>query len=217
MEAVPQWRIPEWFSQLDLKHLKALHDYHKILIKFNSSLNLVSPRSLLVADALHFADSIFASQVIWTKGQCRGPLYDFGSGNGFPGIVFAILYPSVQVILIDIDVRKCEFLKTVIHTLDLKNCKVENIQVDKLPERSVKFAVSRGFANISKSILMVRKVFSPDGVYFHMKSEEWPKEVAEIPTALCSYWTPEHVADYKIPVGEIKFAVVKTIRTKKMD
>jgi 16S rRNA (guanine527-N7)-methyltransferase len=77
--------------------------------------------------------------------------------------------------------------------------------------------MSRGLANISKSILMLRKVFVPNGVYFHFKSEGWASEVAEIPTALCSYWIPELVSDYMLPVGEVKFSIVKTIRTSKVD
>jgi 16S rRNA (guanine527-N7)-methyltransferase len=62
---------------------------------------------------------------------------------------------------------------------------------------------------------MLRRVFMAKGNYFHFKSEEWSKEVAEMPTALCSYWLPELMGEYKLPILEVKFAIVKTQRTTK--
>jgi 16S rRNA (guanine527-N7)-methyltransferase len=211
------WRVNNWFPSLDPSTLNTLKALFSELQKYHLSLNLVSPRSMPVADVVHFADSILGSQSIYKNGKVQDEIYDFGSGNGFPGLVFAILYPQIVVKLVDIDSRKCEYLKAVSHKLGLRNVQVLNIQADKLPSGSVKFGMSRGFANISKSVLMLRRVFAPQGVYFHFKSEEWPKEVAEMPTALCSYWSPELLSDYRLPVGEVKFSIVKTIRTSKID
>ena len=211
------WRIRDWFSGVPENQLALLRSLHEELLRYHLSLNLVSPRTIPMADAIHFADSILGSLTIQKASQDIDEIYDFGSGNGFPGLVFAILFPSIKVVLVDVDVRKCEYLKAVSHKLSLKNIQVMNIQADKLPPGSVKFGMSRGFANISKSVLMLRKVFAPKGVYFHFKSEEWSKEVAEMPTALCSFWIPELVGEYKLPIGEVKFAIVKTVRTSKAD
>lgn len=213
----PQWRIPNWFSKIDKSKMVLLKSLFDELIRFNNALNLVSGRSLLVADAIHFADSILGAEMIFNKGQVSGEIYDFGSGNGFPGLVFGIMYPDIQVKLVDVDTRKCEYLKAVSHKLGLTNIQVLNTQIDKLPEGSVQFAMSRGLANISKSVLMVRKIVKSGGKYFHFKSEEWPKEVAEMPTALCSYWVPEHLGNYRLPIGEVQFSIVCTVRTPKSD
>jgi len=211
------WRVREWFPELeDSKHhlLKAVFDE---LQRYHLTLNLVSPRTLPVADAVHFSDAILGSRLIFKTGLVADEIYDFGSGNGFPGLVFSILYPQIRVILVDVDVRKCEYLKSVIHKLGMKNVQVMSIQADKLPPGSVRAGMSRGFANISKSVLMLRRIFSNRGCYFHFKSEEWPKEVAEMPTALCSYWSPVLVGEYKLPIGEVQFAIVNTIRSAKVD
>jgi 16S rRNA (guanine527-N7)-methyltransferase len=82
--------------------------------------------------------------------------------------------------------------------------------VESLPERSIEFGMSRGFAGLSKAILMTRKPFKNGGSYYHLKSEEWATEVAAIPSQLCSFWTPSLVGEYKLPIGNIKFAVVRT-------
>jgi 16S rRNA (guanine527-N7)-methyltransferase len=209
------WRIPDWFPDLDESKQTLLKSLYDELNRYHLSLNLVSPRTMPAADAVHFADSILGSRLIYDSGLVGDEIYDIGSGNGFPGLVFAILYPQIKVVLVDVDVRKCEYLKATSYKLDLKNVQVMNIRADNLPSGSVKAGMSRGFANISKSVLMLRRVFMAKGNYFHFKSEEWSKEVAEMPTALCSYWLPELMGEYKLPILEVKFAIVKTQRTTK--
>lgn len=203
------WRISQWFPNLNNASIQKLQKYNALLGKFNKTLNLVSPKTLPFADAIHFADSILAINEI-TKSYKVDELYDFGSGNGFPGIVFSILYPDIPVTLVDSDERKCEFLKTVKSDLDLKNLKISNQTIESLPADLVKFGICRGLSSISKAILATRKLFKVGGVFFHMKGEGWASEIAEIPTQLCSFWTPALVSEYRLPIGEIKFAVVKT-------
>ncbi|KHD87243.1 MAG: 16S rRNA methyltransferase [Bdellovibrio sp. ArHS] len=204
------WRIDEWFPDLSPETRTRLKAYHEELLKFNRTLTLISPKTVFVADAVHFADSILASRTIQRSNPKIDKITDVGSGNGFPGMVFAILYPQIQVTLLDIDQKKCEFLKHLASHLKLSNVTVENKNVESLPENSLQYAMARGFANISRTILSCRKVMQKGGAFYHLKSEEWGIEVGEIPTQLCSIWTPSLVGEYKLPVGAVKFSVVKT-------
>lgn len=137
-------------------------------------------------------------------------LYDVGSGNGFPGIVYAILYPQTKLKLIESDQRKAEFLKHLTTHLRLTNVEVINQNVEKLPHGTIKYAISRGFASIAKTVLVARRLTATGGIYFHLKGEEWGNEIAEIPTQLCSFWIPSLLAEYRLPIGEVRFAVVRT-------
>jgi 16S rRNA (guanine527-N7)-methyltransferase len=205
------WRIDEWFPDLPADVRAKLKQYHEELLKFNNTVNLIGVKTIPMADAIHFADSILAVKAI-TQSVTIDHIYDFGSGNGFPGIVLAILNPNIKVTTVDTDQRKSEFIKHVAATLALKNIEVLVRPVETLPEGSVKFAVSRGFAPIAKAVLLARKLMKPGGSYFHLKSEEWATEIAQIPTQLCTYWMPALLGEYKLPIGEIKFAVVRTDR-----
>ena len=49
-------------------------------------------------------------------------IFDIGSGNGFPGLLMAILDPGHEYNLVESDARKCEFLKHCYHRLELKEC-----------------------------------------------------------------------------------------------
>jgi 16S rRNA (guanine527-N7)-methyltransferase len=126
----------------------------------------------------------------------------------------ALLMPQRRLHLVEIDQRKAEFLKHMIGTLKLSNTDVMIRSIEALDAGSVKCAVSRGFAPISKSILMARKAVPVGGVYYHIKGEEWATEIADIPTQLCSFWLPSLLSEYKLPIGEIRFSVVKTEKIK---
>lgn len=204
------WRIEEWFPDLSPEIKTRLKTYHEELIKFNRTTHLISAKTTFVADALHFADSILGSRVIVSSYPGIKKVHDFGSGPGFPGVVLAILYPGIEVVAVDSDQKKCEFLNHIISTLSLKNVKVENKTVEALAENSVEIAMTRGFANISRTIMLARKPMVKGASLFHFKGEEWGIEVGEIPTQLCSIWSPSLVGEYKLPVGAVKFAIVKT-------
>lgn len=189
--------------------MEQLKQLHEELLRFNKTVNLISIKTMPVADAVHFADSVLAAQMIDAASKPQ-EIYDFGSGNGFPGLIYAILFPHTQVKLVEIDQRKAEYLKHCAATLKLKNVAVLVRNVEMLDEKSIQFAMSRGFASIPKAILMARRSFKKDGVFYHLKSEEWATEVADIPSQLCSFWLPGLLGEYKLPVGAVKFAVVST-------
>ncbi len=206
------WRIDQWFSDIPAAQNQKLKIFFDELVKANKSMNLVSPKTIPFADAIHFADSISASRLIMGS-QKFETIHEIGSGNGFPGLVLSTLFPEVKVIAVERDPKKCEFLKSVSSQMRLSNFQVNNQTVESLGEKSIAAAVTRGYANISKTILLLRKLVAPGGKVYHLKSEEWASEVAQIPIQLCSYWIPGLLGEYRLPVGEVKFSVVRTERT----
>lgn len=214
-KAVPEkiiyhWRLAEWFPDLTSEVLADLKSYYDELVKFNKAVNLVSPKTLSYTDALHFADAICASKIVLEKINKNKELYDIGSGNGFPGLVFAILNRDQKIVLFDIDQRKCEFLKQVVSKLKLNSVQVMNRKVEDLPADSVEQAISRGFAPLPKALLMLKKAIRKDGVFFHLKSDDWSQELAQLPTQLFSVWKTEQAGEYTLPVLGNKVFIIRT-------
>ena len=206
------WRINEWFPDLSQNTQTTLQSYFALVVKHNKTLSLVSPKTVPVADALHFADCILGSQIVLEDSPGIRKIYDLGSGNGFPGIVFGILNPEIEVVLIESDLRKVEFLKLVAATLGISNVQVQHTMIESLAADSVNFAIVRGFGNISKTILLARKIMPKGGVLYHMKGEQWGLEITEIPTQLCSIFYPALVREYVLPSTQVRFGVVKTTK-----
>lgn len=210
------WRLEQWFPELVAEELEKLKRLHNDLIRFNRTLNLIGVKTIATADNIHFADSILASRKIAADLGEEKTIYDIGSGNGFPGLVFAILYPDIEVKLVEIDQRKSEYLKHCVSAIGLEN-RVDVLirRAEDLPIESVQVAMCRGFSSLSKALLLLRKQFAVGGRFYHLKSEEWASEISQMPTQLCSYWHPSLLAEYKLPVGEIRYAVVKTEKIAK--
>ena len=208
------FRVAKWFPDLGDETIKLLSKYNDELNRFNKAINLVSPKTLPMADLLHFSDSILASRMVSADAGPIGEIFDLGSGSGFPGLVFAVLNKQTQVKLVESDFKKCEFLKHIASTLSLKNVTVLNQTAETLADGSVQFCLARGFSSISKSIFLLRKAVVAGGSFYHLKSEEWSMEVGEIPSQLCSLWTPSLVGEYRLPMGEVKFSIVKTNKIK---
>ena len=80
----PSWRINKWFPELDASTQKSLRMYWEDLIKFNRTVNLISPKTVIHADSVHFGDSIKASYLVYKNNMNIKVLTDLGSGNGFP-------------------------------------------------------------------------------------------------------------------------------------
>ncbi|MCM2281602.1 MAG: class I SAM-dependent methyltransferase [Bdellovibrionaceae bacterium] len=184
--------------------------YHSELVRFNKAVNLVSPATIPSAENVHFADSALASRLIVKAIDKTAPLYDVGSGNGFPGLVFAVLYPDVKVVLIERDKRKAEFIKHIASVLSLKNATVEPISVEDLPAGSVRNMVSRGFAPLHKALLVCRRQVLRGGRYFHLKGDAWATELANVPSQLFTFWSPSLLGQYKLPGTTADLAVVMT-------
>lgn len=203
-------KMRQWFADLDADTHKKLSTYYAELVRFNKAINLVSPNTLKTAASIHFGDSILAGRIVLKGLHPNEPLYDLGSGNGFPGLVFGILKPDLKVILVERDNRKAEFLKFMATNLKLTNVSVLMRDVDDLAEGSLKNIVSRGFAPLHKALILTRKAVARGGRYYHMKSDGWATETAAAPSQLFSYWTPSLVGQYRLPETSNDMAVVLT-------
>ena len=67
-----------------------------------TALDLEAARAILVEDALRAAPLLE---------RYAGAIVDVGSGNGSPGIPIALALPAREVVLLDAESRRCEFLR----------------------------------------------------------------------------------------------------------
>ena len=83
-------------SELQLNQFKT---YYEFLIEYNKNVNLTRITDLDEVYIKHFLDSILVINLLdFNK---INSLIDMGSGAGFPGIPLKILYPHLEVLLVD--------------------------------------------------------------------------------------------------------------------
>ncbi len=206
-------RLAGWASHLSETQLEMARAYMHELLYFNRRLNLISAQTVGRVDAVHILDSIRAWALVQPLIKPGQLIHDFGSGNGLPGLLCAAIAPDHQFRLIDRDQRKMEFCKHVASKLKLKNVVVSCEDVTKRPKNSIEVGISRGFASVTKSLLLTRAQFKIGGSFFMMKGEGWSLELAEIPTAIFGAWKTEMIGQYTLPETAADFVVLQCRKT----
>lgn len=108
------------------EQLACLQQYQELVMRANEQFNLTALTDESESIAYHMADSLELGKVIDLT-QISA-LADVGTGAGFPGMVLKIKYPHLRLFLLEVSRKKCDFLRTVAHTLGLAS--VEVIDLD---------------------------------------------------------------------------------------
>lgn len=159
--------------------LKRVKEFATLLEKFNKKINLISRKDITNLWSRHIEDGLRSHREYLSNYRLPDgySFYDLGSGNGIPGMIWAILSPEQSFFLVDTDERKCEFLKYVSSKLGLNNVTVLNQSFTViLPENPYVF-LSRGLMNIQE-FLEIPSNFSTSPGFF-IKGSTWNTEVNE--------------------------------------
>jgi 16S rRNA (guanine527-N7)-methyltransferase len=114
--ALEEFKLPAYDDQV-----LQIQQYIKILLAWNDKVNLTAIRDPLEILYRHFCECMFAGIAVPME---RGRLADAGTGAGFPGLPLKILRPSLQVFLIESNLKKATFLAEVIRELGLREAQV---------------------------------------------------------------------------------------------
>ena len=121
--------------------------FHKILIKWQNSINLISKNTIKNIWERHFLDS---AQLYRFVRSIEGNILDFGSGAGFPGMVLAIMGKK-NIHLVESDLKKCIFLKEIAMLTEtditIHNCKIEDLNFI-----NIDLITCRALASLSKLV-----------------------------------------------------------------
>lgn len=100
--------------------LEKFQDYLDLLFIENEKVNLFS-RKTSKEDfwTLHFLDSILSIKYFDFSDK---KVLDFGSGGGLPGIPLKLIFPSMDVYLLDSTHKKIRAVKNIVKKLDLRGC-----------------------------------------------------------------------------------------------
>ncbi|WP_166417748.1 16S rRNA (guanine(527)-N(7))-methyltransferase RsmG [Cochlodiniinecator piscidefendens] len=158
--------------------LDALQKYVSLVEKWNPAINLVSKKSVEDLWERHILDSV---QIY----RCAEPgkiWVDIGSGGGFPGIVAAIMAktenPNTKFVLIESDLRKGVFLKTVIRELNLKAEVITN-RIEKVQAMNADIVSARALANLNALLSYVDIHLAKGGTALLPKGISVDQEIAD--------------------------------------
>lgn len=161
------------------RHILALAEYERQLIEWNQKFNLTAIRDAEAIRTKHFLDSFSCVQA-W-KANPPARLVDVGTGAGFPGIPLKILYPAMELTLIESVGKKAKFCQHVVDTLGLEKVHVIHARVEEVGQstahrESYDWGVARAVANLNVLSEYLLPLVRVGGMVLAQKGESGPAE-----------------------------------------
>ena len=120
---------------------------------------------------------------------------DVGSGGGLPGIVWAVVEPTLDVTCVDSVGKKTAFIQQAALALGLDNLRAEHARVEKLEAAPFDIVTSRAFASLSDFVTLTQGSAAPGGIWLAMKGKLPLDEMAALPSGFQVF----HVERLKVP------------------
>ena len=178
---------PKWVSSLLNSDQQAkLGIYIQQLLHFNKTVALFSRKQSASFCWELALDSLIGGKLIFEELKDI-EIADIGSGNGFPGIVFALLQLSCSFLLFEPNKKKAQFLEYCIWKMNLSNVKIKNMRIEEYPKK-LKHGVSKAFLSLEQRLILTEPVFISGASYYHFCSVNWKKEWDHLPMKLQNRW-----------------------------
>ena len=151
--------------------LKQLEKYFELLVEYNKVMNLTGITEKNDVYLKHFYDCLTINKVVDLNSVAS--LCDIGSGAGFPGMVIKILFPNIDMVLVDSLNKRISFLNTVIKTLELKNIIAIHSRIEdfaQLNREKYDIVTARAVAKTNILLELSMPVLKVNGKFVAMKS-----------------------------------------------
>lgn len=173
--------------------------YLDLLRRWNKVYNLTAVREPQAMLRQHLVDCLAVVPPLRRRlaGMAlpAGPtVLDVGSGGGLPGVVLAVLEPTMQVTCVDAVAKKAGFVRQAAAELGLPNLRAEHARVESLaPARGFDLITSRAFASLPDFVALTRGLLAGHGIWMAMKGAVPGEEMATLPSDIDVFHV-EHLA-----------------------
>jgi 16S rRNA (guanine527-N7)-methyltransferase len=183
--------IYERFTELNLKptekQVKQFIQYKDLIIEWNNKINLTAIINEEDIVNKHFVDSLSCIKTGVINNSCK--LIDIGTGAGFPGIPLKIMYPDMDITLLDSLNKRVIFLNEVINKLKLSKIypihgRAEDLARDNEYRELYDIAVSRAVAELPVLLEYSLPYVKLGGYFIGMKGPSLSEEISKSNNAL---------------------------------
>jgi 16S rRNA (guanine527-N7)-methyltransferase len=149
--------------------------YVELLATDGVTRGLIGPRETGRLWDRHLLNCALAAELV----PDRGELVDIGSGAGLPGIVLAMLRPSVHVVLLEPLLRRSVFLEECVRALDLENATVIRARAEDKAAAAINadIATARAVAPLDRLAGWAAGLLRPGGELLAIKGQSAAEEL----------------------------------------
>ena len=203
---------------LDEVQKKQFTDFYEYLVEKNKVMNLTGITEFQEVLVKHFLDSLACVKAVdMTK---VSKIMDIGTGAGFPGIPLKIVYPELEVVLLDSLNKRIKFLDEVIRTLGLEKIRTihgraEDFAKKKEYREQFDLCVSRAVANLSTLSEYCLPFVAVNGSFISYKSGDSEEEIHQAKHAISLLGGKvKNVDKFQLPGTDMGRALVEIKKTK---
>lgn len=155
--------------------------YNQILMDWNSKINLISRKSDSIEEQI-LNSIFFIKKYDFSKFRS---LVDIGTGGGFPGIPLKILFPEINLLLVDSIRKKVNVLEDIIFKMKL-NCtkavwgRAEELSIQPAFEKAYDCVISKSVADIDMLYQWGKNFLNESGVMLSIKGGDLSNELSEL-------------------------------------
>jgi 16S rRNA (guanine527-N7)-methyltransferase len=203
--------------ELNAGQVRQFELYYQELIQWNKIFNLTSVTDYEEVQTKHFLDSLTVILALSEEEILRPDfgVIDVGTGSGFPGLPFKIVFGEPRLVLLDSVGKKTIFLRHVVEQLELDNVEIvvgRAEQIAHQPQYRQRFAlaVSRGVASCATLAELALPFCQIGGKFVAQKKGEIRQEIDKATKAIATLGGKlDQVKEIRLEeLGDVRYLVI---------
>lgn len=193
------------------KQADALLSFMEILLEANKHINLTSITEREDFILKHIVDSL----IMLSKNHVKEGMdvLDLGTGGGFPGIPLKILYPEIQITLVDSVGKKLKFIDDAAQNLGLEvelvHERAENLGRNRKYREKYDIVISRAVANMQTLSELCLPLVKVEGLMIASKGPKYNEELDGAKNAITILGGQvKSIEDCTIPIAGLERHVI---------
>jgi len=193
--------------------------YYHYLIEYNKITNLTRITDQIEVYYKHFFDSLTIANSI-DLSNCH-LLCDMGSGAGFPSIPLKIIYPHLEITIVDSLNKRITFLNNLVEKLKLEHVKLIHDRVESFAlnhQKIFDLVTARALGHLSLITEMGMPMTKINGLFVGLKAKHYEEELIQSKHAIALLGGDiEKIESFELPheYGQRVHIIIKKLKHTK--
>jgi 16S rRNA (guanine527-N7)-methyltransferase len=170
--------------------LERFETYYREMVDWNARMNLTAITDYEEVQLKHFLDSLTVISALGPRDRDRSlTVIDVGAGAGFPGLPLKLVFPQINLSLLEATTKKARFLEHMVNVLrvndvNIINARAEDAAHNERYREKFEVVLARAVAGLPALLELTLPFCAAGGRFIAMKKGNIEGEIKESQKAL---------------------------------